>query len=149
MTSCRQGNKNIEENIQDKYLRLLSYIRSETVLRNDVSADSLFNCEYIFPDEGSSFAFVFDGSCSSCVSEAIDFLATMAVSGLSDEMDVKFFSKSEANDIFYYYMNRNLSQSDAIGGLPICYIMIERDEVPNGLYRVDNGNVTNYLPWHY
>lgn len=149
VVSCRHDNRINEKNMQDKQLKLMSFTRSGVFFRNVVSADSLFNCDCILQGEGSSFAFVFDGSCSTCVSEAIDFIATLAVSGLSTEIDVRFFSKSEGNDVFYYYLKRDLSKIDSLGKIPWCYSMIERDDVPNGLYRIDNGMVINYMPWHY
>lgn len=147
--SCRQRTAHSDYSLLDKQTRLLSFLRSDTSNVNGDSADSLFCCEYILPDDRPSFVFVFDGGCSSCVSDAIDFIATVVVSGLNGPYDFLFFSKSEDNDIFYYYLNSYLPQLDSIGMPVRCYRMFDRENIPNGLYRVNEGNVTNYMPWHF
>lgn len=136
-----------------EYLRkesnILSFLASAGLAHWGISADSLFSCEYIIPEGESANVFVFNGSCSACVSETIDMIQTLISMDYVDSLDIKLFSKTDENDIFYYYLNRDIPQLDSLQWRPICYTMYDREDVPNGLYHVNDGVITNYLPWHY
>lgn len=111
-------------------------------------ADSVFNCQYILGQEGEFYVYVFDGGCSSCIMETLDFIESIQTFKKRSIPDVLFFSKTETNDVFYYYFSKQLTPRLHMDA-PYCYQMFDRNDVSNGLYFIENGLIKGYLPWHY
>lgn len=137
--------------ISEKEMRLMSFLKesSSIAVSTAINADSLFNCEFFLGSEENVNVFVFDGNCSSCVSNVLDFITTAYVIDKQLLSRVRYYSKSQENDIFYYYFRKIKSSENLNIPEPSCFQMFGRNDLANGLYHVDKGIVTAYLPWNY
>lgn len=112
------------------------------------SADSVFNCQYILGQKGEFFVYVFDGSCSSCIMETLDFIESVNASKRQNIPKVLFFTKAENNDLFSYYYDKIVAPK-LHKPAPPCYQMYDRDDISNGFYYIEDDIIKGYLPWHY
>lgn len=111
-------------------------------------ADSVFNCQYILGQEGEFYVYVFDGGCSSCIMETLDFIESIQTFKNRSIPEILFFNKTDNNDIFVFYYNKVLAAKLRMDA-PYCYQMYDRSDLLNGLYFIENGLIKGYLPWHY
>lgn len=135
---------------KEKSSRLESFFCKEFIPYDKYkeSADSVFNCQYILGQEGEFFVYVFDGNCSSCVMETLDFVKSVNSLKKQNIPKVLFFTKAENNDIFSYYYDQ-LVAPELHRSAPFCYQMYDRNDISNGLYFIEKGLIKGYLPWHY
>lgn len=151
ISGCKRSSaKELDRFEKEAILRL--FLKGEKGIGNSAvhcEVDSLIYSEFVIQKEGIHYVYVLDGSCSSCISSAIDFISCLMDTGLLSVDDVAFLSKSEENDLYRYYFQKHFESEGIDIMVPHCFTIEDRGNIGNGLYRIVDGFVTGYIPWNY